>query len=138
VRRFLGIGLVTLAAGCGLPRWPASGDLTSPFGLRLNGWKPDIHRGVDIAMPTGSTVTAMDAGKVEFAGVQSGYGNVVVVRHGNWTTIYAHLSELRAARGQTVTRGSVIGLSGQSGNASGPHLHFEILRDGKPEDPPRR
>ena len=127
--------LLALLAGCALPDWPADGTLSSPFGLRLNGWKPDIHRGVDIAMPIGSPVKATKKGVVEFAGTQTGYGTVVILRHGRWSTVYAHLSELKTTRGQNVEAGQLIGLSGASGNASGPHLHFEILRDGRPADP---
>lgn len=109
--------------------------MTSPFGLRLNGLLPDIHRGVDISMPTGTPVTAMKAGTVQFAGTMGGYGTVVILEHGKWTTVYAHLSQLKTARGERVKAGATIALSGASGNASGPHLHFEILRDGRPFDP---
>jgi murein DD-endopeptidase MepM/ murein hydrolase activator NlpD len=127
--------LVVLLAGCSIPRWPAGGTMTSPFGLRFIGWRPDIHPGVDISMPIGTPVKAMKDGTVEFAGTQSGYGTVVIMRHGAWRTIYAHLSELRTKRGDKVEGGAVIALSGASGNASGPHLHFEIVRAGKPYDP---
>ena len=135
MRKFLLLTVLAATAGCGLPRWPAAGTMTSPYGFRLNSWRPDIHHGVDISMPVGSTVKAMKSGVVEFAGVQAGYGNVVVLRHGSWTTVYAHLSELKVRTGAKVDGGSVIGLSGMSGNASGPHLHFEVSRKGQSADP---
>ena len=94
-----------------------------------------MHQGVDIFVPIGTPVKAMRQGRVAFAGVQSGYGNVIILEHGSTRTVYAHLSELNVRRGEPVKGGQVIGLSGASGNASGPHLHFEILRNGRSEDP---
>ncbi|MBX6363574.1 MAG: M23 family metallopeptidase, partial [Gemmatimonadetes bacterium] len=89
------------ASGCSVPRWPVHGRLTSPFGLR--GFWPEVHRGVDVSVPDGTPVQAMKAGVVEFAGTLSGYGNVVVLRHGNnLETVYAHLSEIRVRRGERV------------------------------------
>ena len=109
--------------------------MTSPWGLRLLGWRPDFHHGVDIYVPTGTPVHAMKSGQVAVAGSQAGYGNVVVLSHGSTQTIYAHLSEIQVKTGESVKGGQVIGLSGASGNATGPHLHFEIIRDGRSEDP---
>ena len=129
------LGLLFLAA-CGLPRWPVQGPITSPYGLRLVGWSPELHRGVDIAVPDGTPVVAMSAGVVVLAGTMSGYGTVVVLRHhGSTRTIYGHLSELRVKTGDRVGAGQVIALSGHSGNARGPHLHFEVQRWGEAEDP---
>ncbi|MEJ2503190.1 MAG: M23 family metallopeptidase [Gemmatimonadota bacterium] len=126
-----------LLAGCTVPRWPVDGRLTSPYGLRQGGGLlPDIHRGVDIAVPTGTPVRAMAPGRVAYAGTMSGYGRVVIVDHGGGTrTIYAHLSEVRVASGQELEGRAVIGLSGSSGRATAPHLHFEVLRRGRAEDP---
>ncbi len=129
------LGLLFLAA-CGLPRWPVQGPITSPYGLRLVGWSPELHRGVDIAVPDGTPVVAMSAGVVVLAGSMSGYGTVVVLRHrGSTRTIYGHLSQLRVQTGDRVGAGQVIALSGHSGNARGPHLHFEVQRWGEAEDP---
>ena len=129
------LGLLFLAA-CGLPRWPVQGPITSPYGLRLVGWSPELHRGVDIAVPDGTPVVAMRGGVVERAGSMSGYGTVVVLRHrGSTRTIYGHLSQLRVQTGDRVGAGQVIALSGHSGNARGPHLHFEVQRWGEAEDP---
>lgn len=123
-------------AGCGLPRWPVDAPLTSPFGLRFLGLDPDIHKGVDLAAPLGTPVTAIKSGTVEFAGEMRGYGLVVILRHGaNVRSVYAHLSRISVAKGDRVDGRQVIAHSGQSGNASGPHLHFEIHRWGHEEDP---
>jgi len=78
----------------------------------------------------------MTGGRVRFAGSQAGYGQVVWLDHGGGTlTVYAHLSAIRVRVGEGVRGGQVIGLSGQSGRASGPHLHFEIWRWGREVDP---
>ena len=122
--------------GCGLPQWPAEGPLVSPFGIRFLGLVPSLHRGVDIQLPQGTPVRAMAKGRVRFAGTQRGYGTVVWLEHsGHVLTVYAHLSELKVNPGEEVGGGQIIGLSGQSGNARGPHLHFEIWRWGREVDP---
>jgi murein DD-endopeptidase MepM/ murein hydrolase activator NlpD len=132
--------LVTAAllsmVACGIPRWPVDAPLTSDFGLRFRGSSPDIHRGVDLRAPTGTEVRSMAEGTVRFAGVQSGFGNVVWLDHG-WSilTVYAHLSTIRVQQGQRVGGGALLGLSGQSGDASAPHLHFEVWRRGHEIDP---
>ena len=78
----------------------------------------------------------MAGGRIRFAGVQGAYGNVIWIDHGGEVlTVYAHLSEIRVRTGDAVEPGFVIGLSGASGNASGPHLHFEIWRWGRQVDP---
>lgn len=124
------------SAACALPRWPVDAPLTSPYGLRFLGLRPDIHRGVDLAVPIGTPVIAVKAGTVEFAGQMRGFGNVIVLKHGdNLRTTYAHLSQISVSSGARVEHRQVIGLSGQSGNASGPHLHFEVIRWGREEDP---
>lgn len=123
-------------AGCTLPRWPVEGPLLSPYGLRWRGLAPDFHPGVDIDVPTGTEVRAMKAGRVRFAGVMSGYGSVVWIDHGgDVLTVYAHLSRILVAAGEDVSARQVLGLSGQSGNATAPHLHFEIWRWGRVRDP---
>ncbi|MBI4540658.1 MAG: M23 family metallopeptidase [Gemmatimonadetes bacterium] len=127
---------LALLAGCALPRWPVEGPITSPFGIRWRGWLPELHGGVDIAIPGGSPVRAMAPGTVRFAGELGAYGTVVILEHrGGWTTLYAHLSELRVQAGQRLGSGDVIGLSGHSGDARAPHLHFEIRAGDRPRDP---
>ncbi len=95
------------------------------------------HPGIDLSAPTGSAVYAADAGLVTFAGWSSlGYGNTVVIDHGNgYKTLYAHLSQVSQYCGAIVKAGQVIGLSGSTGNSSGPHLHFEVRVPGGYLDP---
>ena len=122
--------------GCGLPRWPVEGPLIAPFGLRWGSGGPSIHRGVDIVVPTGTPVYAMSNGEIRFAGTMTDFGLVVWVDHGDAIlTIYAHLSEILVVEGQRVTKDEAVGLSGETGNATGPHLHFEIRGRGHQVDP---
>lgn len=135
-RTLAALGLLVLVSGCSVPRWPVEGTLTSPFGVRRSGLDFGVHRGVDIAVPTGTPVRAMSGGRVAYAGTMRGYGRVVIIDHGGRVrTIYAHLSEIRVQRGQELRGRPVIGLSGSSGRATGPHLHFEIIRGRSAEDP---
>jgi murein DD-endopeptidase MepM/ murein hydrolase activator NlpD len=126
-----------ILAGCSVPRWPVEGRMTSAFGLRRQGLLDfAIHRGVDISVPTGTPVRAMAPGVVEFAGRMSGYGQVVIVDHGQGVrTVYGHLSEIRVRTGDEIPARPIIGLSGASGRVTGEHLHFEVLRRGRAEDP---
>ena len=129
--------LVAVAA-CSIPRWPVTGPLVAPFGVRWDGALPDLHRGVDIRVPTGTPVAAMSGGRVRFAGTMEAFGLVVWLEHGgDVLTVYAHLSQLRVETGEQLPKGEIIGLSGSSGNATGPHLHFEIWRRGVQVDPVR-
>jgi murein DD-endopeptidase MepM/ murein hydrolase activator NlpD len=128
--------LVMLLTGCAIPRWPVSGALTSPFGVRWRGIVPEVHRGVDIDVPTGTEVRTMAPGLVRFAGTMGGYGNVVWIDHGGEVlTLYAHLSEIHVRTGDGVEGTTVIGLSGATGDVTGPHLHFELWRWGREQDP---
>ena len=132
----LALAMAGALGACAIPRWPVEGTLTSPFGLRFRGLSPDLHRGVDIAAPRGTEVRAMAPGRVRFAGVMGGYGNVVWLDHGGEVlTVYAHLSEIRVREGERVGGGDVVGLVGASGNAVGAHLHFEVWRWGRERDP---
>ncbi|MBT8489109.1 MAG: M23 family metallopeptidase [Gemmatimonadetes bacterium] len=134
-RPALCLAVLTLSA-CALPRWPVDARLTSGFGLRFNGMRPDLHRGVDLDVPIGTPVTAMAGGTVRFAGVQRGFGNVVWIDHiAGFATAYAHLSHIAVGQGDRVSAGQPVGLSGASGNVTGPHLHFEVWRWGRPVDP---
>lgn len=128
--------LTLLCIGCQVPRWPVQGTLRSPFGMRLMGLRPDLHRGVDVSAPQGTAVRPVLDGRVRFAGVMRGYGSVVWVDHGeSLLSLYAHLSEVRVEAGETVEQTDVIGLTGMSGNAQAPHLHLEIWRWGREVDP---
>jgi murein DD-endopeptidase MepM/ murein hydrolase activator NlpD len=125
-----------LASACSIPRWPVSGVMTSPYGLRMRGGSPGLHHGVDIAAPTGTPVQAMRSGRVEHAGAWGGYGLSVLISHGpHVRTLYAHLSRIDVREGERVRGGQRIGAVGRTGNATGPHLHFEVWRWGRPDDP---
>ena len=136
-RRAVSAALALLVlSGCHLPRWPVEAPITSGFGLRFLGIRPDIHRGVDLDVPSGTPVGAMAEASVRFAGVMSGFGSVVWLDHGGGLlTVYAHLSEIRVTEGQRIGPGHVLGLSGASGSVTAPHLHFEVWRWGREVDP---
>jgi murein DD-endopeptidase MepM/ murein hydrolase activator NlpD len=134
--RLAALTLLVLISACSIPRWPVEGPVSSPFGLRGHGFDYGVHRGIDIAVPTGTPIRAMSRGTVHFAGTMSGYGKVVILDHrGGVRTLYAHLSEIHVTTGDGVDGRAVIGLSGATGRVTGPHLHFEIQRHGRPEDP---
>ncbi len=112
--------------------------ITSPFGPRVHPIFGDIrmHTGVDFGAASGTPIHAAGDGTVVFSGVQTGYGNTIVIDHGNGlATLYAHQSVLFAQNGQSVKTGDIIGLVGMTGYATGPHLHFEVRVNGTPVDP---
>ena len=134
--RLVLVAVVLSTAACGIPRWPIDAPLTSDFGLRFRGMSPDLHRGVDLRAPMGTEVHSMAAGRVRFAGTMSGFGNVIWLDHGaSILSVYAHLSSIRVRAGERVGAGQLIGLSGQSGDATAPHLHFEVWQGGIEVDP---
>jgi murein DD-endopeptidase MepM/ murein hydrolase activator NlpD len=95
-----------------------------------------FHKGIDVAVPVGTDVTSPRDGAVTFAGPMSGYGLTVVVDHGDGlATRYAHLSEINVNVGDGVREGQLLARSGATGRVTGPHLHFEVLSDGRPIDP---
>ncbi len=95
-----------------------------------------FHRGIDFAGEAGAEVVAVAAGVVTFSGDKSGYGNLVEVNHGNGlVTRYGHNARNVATVGQTVTRGQTVALMGSTGRSTGPHVHFEVMRDGKSVNP---
>lgn len=111
---------------------------TSGFSMRLHPIFQTMkaHLGVDYAAPTGTPAQTVGDGVVEFAGVQGGFGNTVIVRHGNnHSTVYAHLSRIQVRKGQTVQKGQAIGAVGSTGWSTGPHLHFEFRVNGTHVDP---
>ena len=128
--------LLLLMTGCGLPRWPMRAPLTSPYGLRTLGTRLDMHHGVDLGVPIGTAVHAMSGGKVTLAGPLSGYGNAIIIDHGaGWVTLYGHLDRVEVAVGDRVRAGQRVGLSGNTGLSTAPHLHFEVRRFGRSRDP---
>jgi murein DD-endopeptidase MepM/ murein hydrolase activator NlpD len=117
---------------------PLSAAISSPFGYRADPFTgaTRFHAGVDIAAAYGREVPSAGAGNVVFSGAQGGYGNTVVVEHqGGIRTRYAHLSSIQVEVGARVDAGTVIGRVGSSGRSTGPHLHFEVLQDGRPVNP---
>jgi murein DD-endopeptidase MepM/ murein hydrolase activator NlpD len=121
-------------------RLPLRSALNSPFGPRLSPWtgEPELHAGIDLAANLGTPVQATAAGVVRFTGTSEGYGQSVFLDHGaGIESRYGHLQKISVTRGQRLERGQVIGLTGNSGRSTAPHLHYEVLLDGRPVDPRR-
>jgi murein DD-endopeptidase MepM/ murein hydrolase activator NlpD len=112
--------------------WPAPGVLISGFGARDR----DNHFGIDLACPEGTPIRAADDGVVLFSGEQRGYGKLILVAHDrDVVTVYAHNARNLVSAGEKVGRGEEIGRVGRTGNATGPHLHFEVRVGTQPRDP---
>ncbi|WP_436738204.1 M23 family metallopeptidase [Streptomyces sp. BBFR102] len=106
---------------------PVEGPAGTPYHQRGSAWSTGLHTGVDFVVPTGTPVKAIGPGEVLAAGAGGAYGNQVVIRHEDGTfSQYAHLSQVKAVVGQRVQGGTLVGWSGDTGNATGPHLHFEV------------
>ncbi len=118
--------------------WPIQGRVTSAFGKRedpRNGGMEN-HSGIDISAPKGTEIKATAEGIVVYSGWSPGNGNLVVIEHGmGFRTLFAHNSKNLVTEGQRVKRGDVIALVGSTGNTTGPHLHYEVWLNGKPQDP---
>ena len=111
---------------------PTEGVLTSAFGSRWG----RVHNGIDIGGEDGTEILAADSGRVVYAGWLDGYGNCVTIDHENgFETAYAHCSELVISEGEYVAQGQKIAHMGSTGNSTGPHLHFEVKKDGEYLDP---
>jgi len=118
--------------------WPVEGQITGSFGERIDPFNGEgaFHSGVDIASSYGQPVIAPADGIVQFAGVDGGYGRMVVLSHGHSiTTRYGHLSGFAVVAGQSVHRGDTIGYVGLSGRSTGPHLHYEVRINDTPVNP---
>lgn len=119
-------------SGDGIFTEPAVGVLTSPYGERWG----RTHEGIDIGGETGSNILAADSGTVLLSQWVDGYGNYIEIDHGNgFKTAYGHCDELYVAKGDIVIQGQAIASMGSTGNSTGPHLHFEVLLDGVPQNP---
>ena len=121
---------------------PISGRITSPFGWRTHPIfnSRTFHSGVDIAGPNRGSIRASNSGKVIYSGWYGGYGKVVILDHGTVngrpiTTLYAHMSTIKVSQGQFVNKGDVVGFEGTTGYSTGPHVHFEVRVNGKPNNP---
>lgn len=126
--------------GTGAFIWPVPSCtyLTSRFGLRVHPiyGTTKSHTGVDIGAESGATIVAADGGTVVIAGVNSGYGNCVMIDHGNgYKTLYGHMSSIAVTNGQTVSQGDTVGYVGSTGVSTGPHCHYEVWKDGARIDP---
>ncbi len=120
--------------------WPAKGWISSNFGYRKSPFtnEREFHNGLDISAKTGTPVIAPADGVVSFTGQNYGYGNLITLNHGyGYKTKYAHLSKMLVKKGQAVKRGDTIGLVGNTGRSTGPHLHYEVHREGVPDNPTR-
>lgn len=119
--------------------YPRISSLTSFFGYRSNPFdfrKNEFHPGLDFRGQVGDPVQCTAGGKVIFTGRAGGYGNCIRIQHmGNVQTWYGHLSKINVREGQRVTAGQVIGRVGSTGRSTGPHLHYEVRRNGKPVNP---
>jgi murein DD-endopeptidase MepM/ murein hydrolase activator NlpD len=127
-------------SGKGVLGLPVSGSITSGFGMRVHPIFETVrmHTGVDFSASTGTPVHAAEAGVIAVASERGGYGITVIVDHENGlATLYAHLSRTAVSPGARVAKGDVVGFSGSTGNATGPHLPFEVRVNGNPVDPMR-
>ena len=115
-------------------RWPVKGKIISGYGPKPDGLK---NEGINIAVPEGTSIRAADDGVVAYAGNElKGYGNLVLIRHAQgFVTAYAHAKQLMVKRGDTVKRGDVIGLAGQTGAVTSPQVHFEVRKGAAALDP---
>ncbi len=119
---------------------PCRGYISSGFGRRKDPFtgKPAFHTGIDLVSYPGTPVKSTADGKVIYAGRHSGYGKVVVIRHGyGYSTLYGHLKKITVRAGQKVKRGQIIGYLGNTGRSTGPHLHYEVRRYGRYLNPYR-
>ena len=121
---------------------PIQGRITSPFGWRTHPIfnSRTFHSGVDIGGPNYGAIKASNSGKVIYTGWYGGYGKVVIIEHGvvggkPVSTLYAHMSTVKAVNGQNVKKGDIIGYEGTTGYSTGPHCHFEVRENGKPSNP---
>jgi lipoprotein NlpD len=122
----------TIIVHKGMFIWPTEGTVYSLFGFRWG----QMHSGLDISANAGTPVLAGSDGTVEFAGRKGGYGNLVILDHGDgYETYYGHLSVISVSVGDRVSKGKRIGLVGSTGKSTGPHLHFEVRKDAKVRNP---
>ena len=125
-------------SGSGIMASPSDGYISSPYGWRSHPLlgRGRLHAGIDFAAGYGSTIRAADSGTVIYSGWYGGYGKTVIINHGKGiTTLYGHASELYVQEGESVKRGQAISAIGSTGFSTGPHLHFEVRKNGTPVNP---
>lgn len=127
-----------MAMGSGSMAMPLSAPVSSPFGWRRHpifGVRK-FHTGVDLAGPNHAAIRAADSGNVLYTGWYGGYGKVVIISHGKgMATLYAHMAKTAVETGHNVAKGDIVGYEGTTGFSTGPHLHFEVRVNGKPNNP---
>ena len=131
-------GEKNIGGSTGTMTWPAEVEITSPFGWRVHPifGTQRLHTGIDIGADYGDAIRAADGGVVIHADWMGGYGNAVIIDHGNGiSTLYAHNSQLLVSEGQTVSKGQTVARCGSTGYSTGPHLHFEVRQNGSPVNP---
>ncbi len=119
-------------------QWPARGRISSPFGFRSNPFTGlrTYHSAVDIVVNLGTSIKATNDGRVADTGYNSVFGNYIILKHDSgYQSLYAHLSKINVKEGSYISKGSVIGLSGNTGQSTGPHLHFSLFKNGQALDP---
>jgi murein DD-endopeptidase MepM/ murein hydrolase activator NlpD len=143
-RRLRTLANVTRETGVVLSAIPAKlplpSNVNSPFGPRLSPWtrQPELHAGLDLQASPGTPITATAPGVVRFAGTAEAYGKMIILDHGlGIESRYAHLQQTAVSSGQRVERGQLIGLTGNTGRSTAPHLHYEVQVNGRPVDPRR-
>jgi murein DD-endopeptidase MepM/ murein hydrolase activator NlpD len=127
-----------ISLGTGQYIWPVKGPVVQNFGWRIHPIlrRKQFHTGLDIAVDYGTPILAADSGVVIFAGYNGGYGKMLLIDHGSgFSTLYGHSSLLLVVKGQTVVKGQVVAKVGTTGLSTGPHLHFEIRKNGTPVNP---
>jgi murein DD-endopeptidase MepM/ murein hydrolase activator NlpD/nucleoid-associated protein YgaU len=119
-------------------QWPARGAISSPFGYRANPFTGlrTFHSAVDIVVNVGTSIRAVIDGRVADTGYNSVFGNYIILKHDSgYQSLYAHLSKISVKEGSYISKGAVIGLSGNTGQSTGPHLHFSLFKNGQALDP---
>ena len=124
----------------GIFRYPVLSSVTSPYGFRTLNGNREFHYGIDLRAPIGTPIAASDGGTIRFAGrlggINASYGNLVIVTHPNgYETYYAHLDSISVCANDRIYQGQILGFSGITGKVTGPHLHFEIRKNGVTCDP---
>lgn len=138
ITRMLQNHSASAVVGTGQMIWPLGGPVTSEFGWRTHPiyGSSRFHSGIDIGGEYGLSIAAADSGTVSYAGWISGYGNTVIIDHGNGiSTLYGHNQSLTVSVGQNVSQGDTIARCGSTGNSTGPHCHFEVRVNGEPTSP---
>jgi len=118
--------------------WPVRGQISSPFGYRTNPFSGQrtFHAAIDIVVNRGTAVKATREGKIADTGYNAVFGNYVIIRHADgYQSLYAHLDSILSKKGTSINQGETIGRSGNTGQSTGPHLHFAIFRNGQAVDP---